>query len=477
MAHLCLSFGLISFAARWTVPLLVGAVAACASGAAWNLAAGGTAAGLAVAAVAARPWFLPEAAQESAGFLIAAALFVLTGAAAAGGLAYALGRATNRGRSEWVAALALVAAIVACLWVTTGMVNSGALFPSGTETLNQVLSTRPQLADTPEDHDLYLRLFYDVHDGQPYYSSVARVWQADPGTGYRLPFGVSSYRLPTIFYLWLLLPADGAVLPWAFLVFATVAIGAAFSIGCQLGRPGVAVLGALLIATAFALLSTTTWVTFVDGWAMAVALGGIAIYVASVRRGSRSLLWGAVAALFAASALRELLVYLMVLAAAGVVLLPRHKRWREAWPWLVGLAAFVAFYAAHVAAISGRVDPQTGYGFWLQGGFDHLTATIEFLAEYFGGKPWLVPLLVLTGIAGAIGVRHVETRLAAVLTASIVAPLVAFLVFGNGGEELATGAPSGYWGVLVVPLALAMVPVAVNRALIAWGVRESGPAV
>lgn len=61
------------------------------------------------------------------------------------------------------------------------------------------------------------------------------ICRADPLGEFRLPNGVPGYRLPTLFYLWLLLPADGAAIPWLFLVFATLAVGSAFAIGAQLG--------------------------------------------------------------------------------------------------------------------------------------------------------------------------------------------------------------------------------------------------
>ena len=62
------------------------------------------------------------------------------------------------------------------------------------------------------------------------------------------------------------------------------------------------------------------------------------------------------------------------------------------------------------------------------------------------------------------------------MTAATAALLVVFLVFDNGGRELSTGAPTGYWGMLVVPLAPALVPVAVGSALVALGLTGGGPA-
>ena len=469
LVHYCVSFGLLAFAPEWTAPLLIGGITGLASGASWKRAAAGTAIGLVVGVSVARPWFIGNPISELGGFMVSAAMFVLLGSAVSCAVALWLSKSARRGRTEWVAAIVLVGAIVGGMWATTGMVNAGA-FSGGANSLNQLLAVRPELGNTPQDHDYYLRLFYDVHDGAPYYDSVARIWLADSTGGNGLPVGVTSYRLPTVFYLWLLLPARGDAIPWGFLVFATLAAAAGFSIGAQLSRPGVAVLGALTVAVAYLLLATTTWVTFVDGWGMAFSLTGIALFIASVRRDSRRLLWAAVAACLAGAVLRELLVYPLVLAAASTLLLPSEKRWRETWPWLAGLACFAAVYAAHIHAIAGRVSPRLGYGFWLRGGPGHLLATVQFFGLYFGGKPWLMPGLVMVGIAGAVCVVRTERRLSVFLVVATTAPLLAFLVFGNGGQETASGAVSGYWGILVVPIALALVPLAIDRLLAAFNV-------
>lgn len=463
LVHLCSSFGLLALAPLWTTPVLIGGVTALVSRRPWAQAAWGTAAGAALGAIVARPWFL--AATGDLGTLaVRVGLFALLAAAAAGGTAYLVGRATRRERTELIAAAILVAAILAGMWTTTVAVDAGAL--GGAEnSLDRLLSERPALGATPEDHDIYLRLFYDVHDGRPYYDSFARVFASQPG-GSPLPVGVVGYRLPTVFYLWLL-PPDGAALPAGFLVFASLAVVSSFAVGAQLGRPGTAVLGALFVGVAYLLPATTTWVTFVDGWGMALTLAGTALFVASERRSSRRLVWTAVAAFLAGAVMREMLVYPMVLACATALLLPPRERWHAAWPWLAGLGAFAGAYLAHALAIGGRVVPGAGYGFWMRGGVGHLMATLEFFGQYFGGKPWLLPSLVIAGVAGALAVRGGQRRVSVFLTAAIVAPLASFLILGNGGQETATGGLSGYWGMLVVPIALALAPLAIDRGIAA----------
>jgi len=355
----------------------------------------------------------------------------------------------------------LVAVILALLWTTTVKYNQG-VFTPGEPTVNAWLSAAPQLGHTPTDRDLYLRLFYDTHAGVPYYDAYARVYQSDPLGEFRLPNGVPGYRLPTLFLLWQMLPADGAVLPLAFLVFATLAVCSAYAIGTQLAPPRLAVLGALMVAAAYLTISTSSFVVFVDGWAMAITLTGLALFVASQRKHSRPLLWAAVAVMLLAASLREILLYPMLLAGASALFLPKQKWVKALWPWLLGFAIFCIIYAAHAVAIGGRVDKSGSVGFWLNGGVGHLVATQRFFEQLFGGAPVFVPLLVVTGLAGAVLTMREHARLGVFLTACVLVPHITFLFFGSAGRDMITGAVPGYWAMLVIPIALALAPAALT---------------
>lgn len=458
VTHLCLVYGLIVILPVWLGAPLVGGITALASRADWRAAALGTLMGLGAGSAIAQPVFLDSTLNPTSLNLA----FVFLGAFTAGVSAFALGQSTNRQRNEWQIALILIAITVGLMWATTLKYNQGAFTP-GDPTVNAWLSAVPQLGQTPTDRDLYLRLFYDTHAGVPYYDAYARVYQSDPLGEFRLPNGVPGYRLPTLFYLWQMLPADGAVLPLAFLVFATLAVCSAFAIGAQLAPPRLAVLGALMVAAAYLTISTSSFVVFVDGWAMAITLAGMALFVASLRKDSRLLLWAAVDVMLLAASVREILLYPMLLAGASVLLLPKEKWVKEAWPWLAGFAGFCVIYALHVAAIAGRVDKSGSVGFWLNGGVAHLVATQRFFEQLFGGAPLFVPVLVAAGLVGALLTVRSHRRLGVFLTACVLIPHVTFLFFGSAGRDMITGAVPGYWAMLVVPMALALAPVAIGK--------------
>ena len=87
-----------------------------------------------------------------------------------------------------------------------------------------------------------------------------------------------------------------------------------------------------------------------------------------------------------------------------------------------------------------------------------------------------LPVLVVAGILGAVIVWRRQGRLGVLLTAITALPLAGFLVLGNAGV-LESGKLMGYWGVLVVPIALSLVPVAVDWLLTAIGAVDPVPGV
>ena len=243
----------------------------------------------------------------------------------------------------------------------------------------------------------------------------------------------------------------------------------------ELTRPGLAVLAPIVVAPALLYLATSTYVTFVDAWAIPFTMLGIALLAASMRRKSRGLLCAAVAACLLGALLREILVYVMLFAPVSAVLLPRGRRWREVWPWLVGIAAFGAAYAAHVIAVAGRTSSGSG-ALWMRGGLGHFVATVRYFEGRYGAKRRLLPVLIAAGIFGAVIVWRHARRLGAFLIAvtaffrSRASCWSATAECSIPGSSWATGESSS------LPVALSLGPVSVGWALAAGGVASrDGP--
>ncbi|MDD5029502.1 MAG: hypothetical protein PHH58_08395 [Rhodoferax sp.] len=455
IAHLGLVYGLLAVLPAWLAGPLVGVLLALVADEDARTVLPGALAGLGVGCWVAQPWFLGSALELPATLGLYIGLAVTTAMA----LTWVLGQRANPTQLRRWLALLVVAVLVGLLWVSTLRYNEGAFTP-GEPTVNAWLNTPPALGQTPGDRDYFLSFFYQTQAGVPYYDAVIATYKADAMGEFRLPNGVPGYRLPTLFALWQLLPAQGSALVPAFLLFATLAVGSAYAIGAQLANGRAGLLSALLVAAAYLNISTSSYVVFVDGWAMAITLAGLALLVAAQQRATSGLLWAAMAVLLLAASMREILLYPILLGMASVALLPRAQWWHALRPWLVALALFALIYTTHILAIDGRVDKSGSVGFWLNGSLGHLLATLRFFDQLIGGAPWFVPLLVLSGLAGAARVMQTQRQLGALLVAAVLVPHLTFLLFGSAGRDLITGAVPGYWAMLVQPLALALAPVA-----------------
>jgi len=463
--HLGLVYGLIAILHVVLAGLVVGLLLAIVDSTIWNdtqlTSIGvGTVIGLGIGCAVAQPWFL----HSNLGLAATVALYVSPGCVVACMGAWILGRSVRAEHYQRRWALMALATLVTLLWQTTLRYNEGVFTPDQ-PTVNAWLNAPPAPGQTPGDRDYFLNFFYQTHAGVPYYDAVIATYRADALGEYRLPNGIPGYRLPTLFALWQLLPAQGTALVPAFLLFATLAVVSAYSIGTQLAQRGAGVLSALLVAAAYLNISTSSFVVFVDGWAMSITLAGLAILVRALQRPSTPLMCVALAVLLLAASMREILLYPILLGTASVVLLPRAQWLRAAAPWLVALGLFALLYAAHVWAIDGRVDKAGSVGFWLNGGPAHLLATLRFFDQLMGGAPWFIPLLVVSGLVGAALVMRTQRQLGGLLLACVLVPHIAFLLFGSAGRDLITGSVPGYWSMLVHPLALTLAPVAWTQLL------------
>jgi 4-amino-4-deoxy-L-arabinose transferase-like glycosyltransferase len=243
-------------------------------------------------------------------------------------------------------------------------------------------------------------------------------------------------------------------------VFASIAVVAAACIAGQLVGVRLAPLAAVTMG-AFALeIAFSTYVVFVDLPAMAVALVGVALFVRAARTRRMPELWAAAAVLTLAALTREALVYLVVFAALSASLEPEGERLRRAIPWLVALGVFAVGYTAHALASAPYVQAGTTSVSYFNGGLRFLANAFDIFAGSFAGYGPTVGVVVALGVAGAVA-SHRRTGLpfATFAVVAVILPLGAMLWLGNSSYD-AAGNVRNYWGVLVIPLALSLWPVA-----------------
>jgi len=452
-AYLAVSRGVLFTGGTWQIPLFMGCVVGL-SGLATAYAAS-TAAGIMLVSMALLPPGLPFAAKVGPLDLVLAAAIAASTSAL---LSYLSTTMDARARKR----LTLVASVLMVLWVLVNLWLP--LFATGLPVRGYGPLNAAQLAEVPQpgkyhyDDEVYRRVYYLMHQGKPYYAAFREAWfgQEVRPPAISVPMG---YRLPTIFWLWRLLPAYSFSIVYLYLAMCSMGLVSAALISGQIAGARYAPLAAAAMAAYVMSIGYTSLVTFVDLPAMSIALVGIALFARATVKHSRGALWGAAAAVALAALTREILVYVAVLAALSSLLEPAGKRLKAALPWLAALGVFAVGYSAHVVAVLPLLEPSTGQMSYTHGGIDFVLSGVTYYAYAFNGFGYASGALFLAGVVGAYAAhRSTGWPFAGFATAALVLPMVAMLRIGNPAI-VAGGGHVNYWGMLVVPLALALWPV------------------
>jgi hypothetical protein len=451
-AYVCAGGGLFFLGGQWQVPLFVGFVVGLVlleprQGAAVSLLC------VVVGMMISPPWALPHTQPGVAEYFIAAVL------AAAAGAAPGFARARLSGRSrQWftlAVSVALVAWVLVNLWIPllSGGWPPRAFGPIEGRAIREV----PALGSYTADSAMYMRVFYRMHQGEPYYSAFVESWRG-MSVAYPLPNTPTGYRLPTWFWVWRLLPSDAFTVVYLYLAMASVAVVAAAFIAGQLVGPRLAPVASVALA-AYALgVGYGPGLFYVDMPAMSIALVGVAVFLWAARSRRIELLWVAAGLMTLAALTREILIYLPVLAALSALLEPKGERWRRAIPWVAGLAVFSAGYAVHAVAVGPLLQAGIGGTRYTNGGLAYVIDGFSRFSGQFKGYGWTVFVLVALGLLGAVASRRRASIAFAVFAAAAIAlPFLAWFWIGNTGRD-DVGQVFNYWGILVVPLALALWP-------------------
>ena len=321
------------------------------------------------------------------------------------------------------------------------------------------ISEVPQPGQYVNDDAIYRRVFYRMHAGRSYYEAFRDAW-----TGLKnappLPATVPSYRLPTLYWLWGLLPPNAFYIVIVFLLFASGGcVGAALVAG-QLAGARFAPLAALAYGAYAMAIAATVYVTYVDLPAASIAVIGVALFVRARVADDRRFLWAAALVLVSAALMREILAYLIVLAAVSTFFEAPGKRWRTASPWLAAGGVFALGYSAHAYSVMRFIPGRTGSISYLKGSPAFALDAIRRFSDMMTAGGALLPILFLFALLGAwASGRRLGTPFGVFAVAALALPLLAMVKFGNPGID-AAGLQVNYWGLLVVPLALALWPAA-----------------
>jgi len=304
------------------------------------------------------------------------------------------------------------------------------------------------------DNEFYLRVQQLMRAGTPYYQAYRQAYAEHPAWPEDAPPSVLGYRLPTLYWAWLLLPSASWII-WAIILASAVATGAAYVLGQYRAGPEVAIVGAAAVSSLYLWSATTLSLVFVEPWAGLFVLLAVVVHGESDSPDWRRRLIGAVALVVLATLIRELAAVALIAGIVYAIFGDPEQRAYRLTGWAVGLAIVIVGYIAHIYAIAGAVAPRAASTL-LRGGWQFFVAGLTEGKYFFGDQAWLQALLVIAGVVGLFAVKDRAGRAALAMLTAV--PLLSLLVFGNGTFVPGGVSQANYWSTVVLPTALAMLP-------------------
>ena len=449
-AYAASSHGLFFYGAAWQVPLFVGCVIGLLAVAPVQAAL------LAPIVMAVSLVVIPPPIPLTGLGLYEYALGLSLSTGAATAIAYVRTSWTGQSRKYFgmMAAAGLVVWTLVNLWLP---LLAAGLPVSAYGSLPAAMVTEiPQPGTYVLDDEIYRRIYYLMHQGEPYYAAFNDAWRGLQ-TSPPLPDSVLGFRLPLLFWTWNLLPPDPFFIVYLYLALCSVGVVSAAFITGQLVGVRFAPLAAVAVAAYAMGIGIYTYIVYVDMPAMSIALAGIALFIRAIMTKERSTLWAAAGVMTLAALTREILVYLVVLAALSALLENPAKRLRAATPWLAALGVFALGYTAHSIAVWGYLSEASRVSYF-GGGLGFLASGLTEFSDVINGHGVAITFMFVAGVAGAFAVRsRTGWQFSAFAAAALLLPVLAWLRIGNSGIN-AVGDSVNTWGMLVVPFALALWP-------------------
>jgi hypothetical protein len=392
---------------------------------------------------------LGDLAIESSGGSISVS-GVLVGVAASGVVSATVQLLARRGRERMATLGLLLVVQLGFLWVA-GVLPG--IYRQAVPALHAKL-----VEPIPEQYDfdgrIYLKTYYLMERGEPYYRAFATAYTEDARYAHP-PEAKLNYREPLLFEIWRWLPGrtGGSLHTW-FLALVAVVMALGYRLARQFVGPGTALLAPIVLSGYFmAAAWSTTWFLFPEFWAGGVAVAAALAFVRA-RWLTTALLIGL------AVALRELMIYLVPAFVVGWML---HPKRRGPWPALaVGVILPLVALAAHWIAAPGRPAEATNdLAPWLHGGLAPLKAALEFSNGFVVTAPSAFLWAPVAALVGSALVR--PWWRAGFLLAALGFALIGLTAFSGGAFGY-------YWGAALQPLVLALAPVAALRLDPAEGV-------
>ena len=350
------------------------------------------------------------------------------------------------------------ALLVANLWYTPLKANSMPFFDVNlgvrSQSFDQQLASG-EMTEVRADGRFYFEAFKQYKRDGDYYATYDRVFRS---SGWEAAESFADFRMPTLFWLWALLPTPRDIVA-AYLLLASLAVLSVIPISAASVRLPLAIPGCAALAAYFAVPATQVQLFQQEPWAAAVGVCAVAAYAVSTRS-RRWRMWtvAGVALAVLAVLVRETAAMLVIAGvASSFVGLARQRRFRSL-AWAGGVLVLAVAYAAQYLVTKPYIVSSGGVPRAGRGGVQFMLAAFHYGTELLGGQGWLQLALALVGIVAVMIVPDVRLRVLA--SVATLATIASFMYLGNGARAVGQGSlvVVNYWGLIVLPLLYAFVP-------------------
>lgn len=310
------------------------------------------------------------------------------------------------------------------------------------------ISQEPELETYTTDMRAYLRTYYQIRQGKPYYQSLAESVVGD-ATRDNLPGEIWGWKSPVIFYAWALLPGPAGLSVYiAFLLFLLATLFAIYKLAKKfVGRW--AILAPYLVFPYFLLPLTEITLFQVEWWALCFFILGLTFLFYQKFLP---------ACLFFSLTIftRELFVFhLLTLLAASLILRKKIHVLVLSLPIILLVCFYILYHIPNIYRFESFGSMTSWWRTGLIRGWHLVRPTLAFSqVNYllFFLQPLRLFLVMATLGLGSLLARNRHREQSLLSLASFLAFF--FFIFAFGIQTRW----QDYWGIYYVPLAIAFSP-------------------
>lgn len=319
--------------------------------------------------------------------------------------------------------------------------------------LNNTTTSEPINKGYVSDEKDFLKIFYYMREGQNYYQAGALAFIYDARYN-RAPTDLYSWRLPTAFYIWKFMAADGNGIIDLFIFFSSLSLLAAFLIIKRFVAEEFAIFSPLALMPYFLNAFASTSFLFIEWWSLFPFLFALAFIF------NRRISVG-VCFLVLSVFVREL----MIVPALGISLIFLFKS-RKLAPLLIILCSFLIFMFLHGFFIETNLNSVISYSprqfHFLDKGY--LLHILAFSTEFYSLAKFRIGILftIIASVGFLITFMLLRGKKdKSLVMIGVMASLSLFLTtpFINTSSE---GFYSDYWAIIIIPLFMIFSPLIFN---------------